>query len=95
MKSGMLAGEAAFAQLSSESASDGAVNLSSYETAVKESWIWKELNEVRNIRPSFHGKLGNWGGMAYSGVDSLFLKGRVPWTFRNKVEDFDATKKAR
>lgn len=95
MKSGMLAGEAAYAQLTSEADPDAPVDLSAYETAVKGSWIWKELNEVRNIRPSFHGPLGNYGGMAYSGVDSLLLKGRVPWTFRNKVEDFDATKKAR
>lgn len=93
MKSGILAGEAAFEQLSLDSTS--AADLSSYETAVKDSWIWDELKEVRNLRPSFHGPLGNLGGMVYSGVDSLILRGRVPWTFRNKVEDFETTKKAR
>lgn len=111
MKSGMLAAETAYAALhptlastttqetssESESAeSDSApLDMSAYETAVKDSWIWKELHEVRNLRPSFHNPLGLWGGMAYSGVDSLVLKGRVPWTFHNKVEDFEATKKIR
>jgi len=70
------------------------VDMSPYETAFKESWVYKELNEVRNLRPSFHNPLGLWGGMAYSGVDSLFLKGRTPWTLRNSWEDHAATKKA-
>lgn len=74
-------------------ATEGPLDMSAYEQAVKDSWIWKELKEVRNLRPSFHNPLGLWGGMAYSGVDSLILKGRVPWTFRNKVEDYQATKK--
>lgn len=100
MKSGMLAAESAFSALrpSEESAateSDEPVNLESYETAVKGSWIWKELKEVRNLRPSFHNPLGLWGGMAYSGLDSMILKGRVPWTFRNTWEDYAVTKKAR
>jgi len=93
MKSGMLAAETAFKQLEVES--DTAVDMSGYETAVKDSYIWKELNEVRNLRPSFHNPLGLWGGMAYSGLDSMFLKGRVPWTFRNTWEDSQSTKRAR
>lgn len=71
-----------------------AVDMSPYETDYKNSWVWKELNEVRNLRPSFHNPLGLIGGVAYSGIDSLILKGRVPWTFHNKVEDFEATKRA-
>jgi electron-transferring-flavoprotein dehydrogenase len=111
MKSGMLAAETAFSALygpstsasaeseesaeTSQSESDTPVDMAPYEQAVKDSWIYKELTEVRNLRPSFHNPLGFWGGLAYSGVDSLILKGRVPWTFRNKVEDYAATKKAR
>lgn len=84
---------AAAAEADEGEAAEGPLDMSAYETAVKESWIYKELHEVRNLRPSFHNPLGLWGGMAYSGVDSLVLKGRVPWTFRNKVEDYEATKK--
>ena len=104
MKSGMLAAETAYAALHPGSetateaegtASEDVLDMSAYEQAVKDSFIWKELSEVRNLRPSFHNPLGLWGGIAYSGVDSLILKGRVPWTFHNKVEDSAATKKSR
>ncbi|WWD22734.1 hypothetical protein CI109_107227 [Kwoniella shandongensis] len=98
MKSGMLAAETAYASLRSnpeaETESEQPVDMSAYATAIEGSFIWKELKEVRNLRPSFHNPLGLWGGMAYSGVDSLILRGRVPWTFRNKVEDHEMTKKA-
>lgn len=109
MKSGMMAAETAFNALHPdkeveitknsldqplEGSAQEAVDMSPYETAFKESWVYKELNEVRNLRPSFHNPLGLWGGMAYSGVDSLFLKGRTPWTLRNSWEDHAATKKA-
>lgn len=96
MKSGMLAAESAFAALSSPAveAGEGAADLSSYEQGVKGSWIWKELYEVRNARPSFHSVLGNFGGMAYTGVDTVLFKGRTPWTFRTKVDDYEVTKKA-
>ncbi|ORX35022.1 putative oxidoreductase [Kockovaella imperatae] len=101
MKSGMLAAEAAFKQLRPEEeavaesiSESSAVNMSGYEDAIKDSWVWSELKEVRNLRPSFHNPLGLWGGMAYSGLDSMFLKGRVPWTFHHPTEDYAATKRA-
>ena len=97
MKSGMLAAEAAFSALETSSSSDtvSSIDMAPYEEAVKGSFIWDELKQVRNLRPSFHNPLGIWGGMAYSGLDSLILRGRVPWTFRNKWEDYAVTKKAR
>lgn len=95
MKSGMLAAETAFKTITSNPEATEAADMSGYETAVKDSWIWDELKQVRNLRPSFHNPLGLWGGIAYSGLDSMILKGRVPWTFRNKVEDYAHTKKAR
>lgn len=95
MKSGMLAAEAAIEALDQVEETGEPIDMSGYEQGFKDSWIYKELHEVRNLRPSFHNPLGLWGGMAYSGVDSLFLKGRVPWTFRNSWEDYQATKPAR
>lgn len=50
-----------------------------YEDKVKSSWIWSDLKGVRNVRPSFHTKLGLFGGMAYSGF-TLAIKGKEPWT---------------
>lgn len=50
-----------------------------YEEKVKSSWIWSDLKQVRNVRPSFHTKLGLFGGMVYSGF-TLVVKGKEPWT---------------
>ncbi|GAA5983062.1 hypothetical protein JCM10908_000141, partial [Rhodotorula pacifica] len=105
MKSGMLAAEAAFNALETARAAETdserdpltapGLDVSSYQTAFENSWIAKELREVRNLRPSFHTKLGNWGGIMYSGLDSLVLKGRVPWTFHHPEEDYQATRPAK
>ena len=87
MKSGMLAAEAAF-----EAASKGAGSeLTQYGEAVKQSWIWTELKQVRNLRPSY--RKGLWLGMIYSALDIFILRGRAPWTFRNHP-DHESLKKA-
>lgn len=94
MKTGMLAAEAAADVLTesdiSESSTATPSDMSKYDTAVRNSWVWTDLHEVRNMRTSFNTSLGIWGGMAYSGFDSLFFKGRTPWTFRNKTRSLDA-----
>ncbi|KAF8839455.1 hypothetical protein BDN67DRAFT_953472 [Paxillus ammoniavirescens] len=92
MKSGMLAAEAAADVLteSSDGERNASSNMSKYNAALRDSWVWSDLNEVRNLRASFNTPLGLWGGIAYSGVDSLFLKGRTPWTFRNRSRTTDA-----
>ncbi len=99
MKSGMLAAEAAFKALGHQDSSTDEVtppvDMSSYEEALKKSWIWKELHQVRNVRPSFNTQLGIWGGIAYSGLDTLILKGRTPWTFRNRASDASHTRHSR
>lgn len=83
MKTGMLAAEAAFEAVQKDDVEEKGADMSSYEQTFKDSWVHKDLHEVRNLRPSFNTKLGLWGGVAYSGIDSLFLKGRVPWTFKH------------
>ena len=95
IKSGMLAAEAAWTALSGAGAEDaGSVFLYDYEDSLRKSPIWKELKEVRNMRPSFHTPLGLYGGVMYSGLEAFILKGRVPWTFKHKVADHAATKPA-
>jgi electron-transferring-flavoprotein dehydrogenase len=79
MKSGMLAAEAAFTALAEEGQ-----ELSGYEEAIRNSWVWDELKAVRNIRPSFH--KGLWAGLAYSAVDTYVLRGKAPWTLRNHAD---------
>lgn len=100
MKSGMIAAEEAYKAITGEAAGEAEaesaepIDLVSYEEEMGKSWVMEELKEVRNLRPSFHNPLGLWGGMAYSGLDSMILKGRVPWTFHHPKEDYAATKPA-
>jgi electron-transferring-flavoprotein dehydrogenase len=82
MKSGMLAAEAVAAALA---AADGG-DLADYEARLHQSWVWHELSLVRNIRPSF-AKLGLWGGLAYSALDTYVLRGKAPWTFHHAHRD--------
>ncbi|KAL8370507.1 hypothetical protein RB595_000737 [Gaeumannomyces hyphopodioides] len=93
MKSGMLAAEAAWKALEGVGG-DGSVFLYDYEDSLRRSSVWKELKEVRNIRPSFHSPLGMYGGILYSGLETYLLKGRVPWTLKHKTPDHLATKPA-
>lgn len=97
MKSGMLAAEAAFDSIAASSESDAAaIDMSAYSEKFKSSWIQSDLHEVRNLRPSFNTRLGLFGGVVYSGIDTLLLKGRTPWTFKNpQLNDAQHTKKAK
>lgn len=96
MKSGMLAAEAAFDVIqAAPGGGEEPLNMEKYEAALKSSWVWEDLHEVRNVRPSFNTRLGVWGGMAYSGLDTLILRGRTPWTLHNRTSDATHTKRAR
>lgn len=95
MKSGMLAAESAYDAITKEETAKAPIILESYEKSIKESWVYKELYQVRNIRPSFHSKLGVYGGVLYSGIDTLILKGRTPWTFKHLKPDHATLKLAK
>jgi len=96
MQSGMLAAEAVYNAISSQSTSSepGTVMLYEYEDKLRNSSIWKELKEVRNMRPSFHNPLGLYGGVLYSGLEAFLFKGKVPWTFKHKHRDHESTQLA-
>ena len=81
MKSGMLAAEAAVAALAADAPP---AEILSYPAAVKKSWLWQELRQVRNIRPSFHH--GLWRGMIYSAIDTYLLRGNAPWTLHHHTD---------
>lgn len=85
MKSGMLAAESAYEAINAEKQTTESYEPKSYEDKIKNSWIWKELKAVRNIRPSFHNPLGLYGGVLYSGF-SVITGGREPWTFKHGGE---------
>lgn len=94
MRSGMLAAEAAYSALAESTDTEGAVFLFDYEDKLRKSSIWKELKQVRNMRPSFHTPLGLYGGILYSGLEAYILRGYEPWTFKHHQSDHAATKLA-
>lgn len=87
MKSGMIAAENVYPFLQSTEIKE----CISYETAIRTSWLGKELHKVRNIRPAM-----NWGlfpGLIYSAIDTYVLRGHAPWTFKNH-DDYKQLKPA-
>ncbi|CAG8622832.1 5073_t:CDS:2, partial [Racocetra fulgida] len=94
MKSGMLAAEAAYDAITSNKSESGPITLTAYENSIEDSWVYKELYKIRNIRPSFNSPLGLWGCLLYSGFDMMFLKGRIPWTFKHH-SDYASLKPAK
>ncbi len=94
MKTGMLAAESAFAALKAERAND---ELSDYEPAFRDSWVYKDLHTVRNARPALS-KFGLTLGTIYAGFDlwmnNIGLGFLLPWTFDNH-NDHESLKPAK
>ena len=85
MKSGMLAAESVFDALQRGEANTA---LDDYRGRVDDSWLGKELRQVRNVGPALH-KFGTLFGMAYTFVDQKIARGRMPFTLRDPVADHD------
>ena len=83
MKSGMVAAETIFARLTGDAGAK-------VRDALQRSWVWDELHQVRNIRPSF--RLGLWGGLLYSALDTYVLRGRAPWTLHHHPDHTQLTR---
>ena len=79
MKTGMMAAEAAIAALAEGRAGD---ELTAYETAFENSWVYQDLKRVKNVKPMWS-KLGLVGGVALGAVDmwmqTLFGFGLGTW----------------
>lgn len=75
MKSGMLAAETAFEAVRPGRTPWAPGALSGYDRAVRESYVWRDLERVRNMRPAF--KHGLVRGALLAGV-SLNTLGKLP-----------------
>lgn len=91
MKSGMLAADAILQAFRSGGATPA--GLDEYPLLVAESWIRNELHRARNVRPAFR-RWGQAGGLLYTAVDQLLLRGRAPWTLRHGRPDYTRLKPA-
>lgn len=78
MKSGMLVAETIV---------DAALSIAgdSLDQRVKDSWIMKELKQVRNIRPGF--KWGLWGGLLNAAFETYVTRGLSPWTMKHHKDN--------
>jgi electron-transferring-flavoprotein dehydrogenase len=93
MKSGMLAGEAAYAAVQTGRSGD---TLTAYGEGWKQSWIYRDLYKVRNVKPSL--KLGMWLGTILGGMhmwlNDLGLGVLVGWTQHHGKPDNEALRPA-
>jgi|TARA_B100000787_G_scaffold153981_1_gene128548 electron-transferring-flavoprotein dehydrogenase len=87
MKSGMIAAETIQDHLYNQK------DLSAYESLFKKSWVYKELYEARNVKPSFR-----WGlipALIFTGIDQLLFKGKLPFTLKHKHADHETLQLAK
>ena len=82
IKSGMLAGEAAFEAVVAGRAHD---ELSAYPQAFEKSWLYTELNKDRNFKNWF--KKGLTVATIMNGVEQFALRGHIPWTLHRDKPD--------
>jgi electron-transferring-flavoprotein dehydrogenase len=94
MKSGMIAAETVFDAFNNNKLEYG-FEPKEYENNLKNSWVYKELKTARNVRPSFHSKLGLYGGIAYTGLFYVIFRGLEPWTLKHGGPDHSRLKPAK
>jgi len=93
MKTGMLAAEAAFEAIGAGRERD---TLAAYPQAFRQSWVYRELHKVRNVKPGL--KWGLWPGTLHGGLhmwlNELGLGALVGWTLRHRQPDHASLKSA-
>ncbi|XP_043196518.1 electron transfer flavoprotein-ubiquinone oxidoreductase, mitochondrial-like [Amphibalanus amphitrite] len=95
MKSAMIAAESVYDAIEKGDTETLGVNPVSYEERIRSSSVWKELTAVRNVRPSFHSRLGLYGGLAYTGLFYVLGRGKEPWTLKHPGPDYLRLKPSR
>lgn len=87
MKSGIIA-----AQVIDKHINDGE-NLSIYEKEFKNSWLYEELHQARNVKPSF--KWGLIPAMIFTGIDQKIFAGKLPLTLQHDHADHESLELAK
>jgi electron-transferring-flavoprotein dehydrogenase len=89
IKTGMLAGEAAYEAVTAGRQHD---ELSAYPKAFEESWLYTELNKDRNFKNWF--KYGLTTATLMNGFEQFVLRGHMPWTLHRDKADHQYLKPA-
>lgn len=87
IKSGMLGAQAVFTALEQQT-----TEANTYQASFKDSWLYKDLYQVRNIRPAF--QYGKLFGILYTGFEKFILRGKAPWTLHINQADHNKLKAA-
>ncbi|WP_415896226.1 electron transfer flavoprotein-ubiquinone oxidoreductase [Neptuniibacter sp. PT34_22] len=91
MKSGMLAAEAIFDELTQSG--EGGKELSGYAQKFESSWLYDELFRSRNFGPAMH-KFGTLLGGAFNYIDQNIFGGKIPFTLHDTHADYAQLKPA-
>jgi electron-transferring-flavoprotein dehydrogenase len=89
IKTGMLAGEAAFEAVAAGRAHD---ELTAYPQAFQKSWLAEELHKDRNFKTWF--KKGLLMGTTMTGIEQKLFGGKFPWTVHRHQTDNNMLEKA-
>jgi len=89
MKSGMLAAEACVDAITKPENINNKT-LEQYLQKLKASWVWDDLNSVRNVKPLIS-KYGTTLGMLFGGFEMWLAsyKIKLPWTLHHKKADHE------
>jgi electron-transferring-flavoprotein dehydrogenase len=91
MKSGMLAAETVVTAL--VGSGEGGRDLTEYQEAIRNSWLYDELHASRNFGPALH-KYKTFLGGAFNFIDQNIFRGRIPITLKDREEDHEQLKPA-
>ena len=89
MKSGMLAAEACVDGITKPENINNKI-LEQYLQKLKASWVWDDLNSVRNVKPLIS-KYGTTLGMLFGGFEMWLAsyKIKLPWTLHHEKADHE------
>lgn len=86
MKSGMLAAETIAKALFA--GDEGGKDLTAFEQAYKDSWLYDELYRGRNFGPAMH-KFGTFLGGTFNFIDQNIFGGKIPITLHDMHKDHE------
>jgi len=91
MKSGMLAAETIAKALFA--GDEGGQDLTAFEQAYKDSWLYDELYRGRNFGPAMH-KFGTFLGGTFNFIDQNIFGGKIPITLHDMHKDHEMLRPA-
>lgn len=90
MKSGMLAAESVFNAIKAGRQHD---EVTEYQTAFENSWLYEDAHAARNFSPAMH-RMGQWMGGAFTFVEQNLLGGKMPLTIHDNMPDYAQLERA-